>query len=138
MTRNEKLLLAAAVLLVLFGLFLILGSSINIADRKATESVPANVAVLLIAGVLPLVVGVWLFLHTQRGASRRALEAREQTVLRLASQHHGELTVPQVADESGMTLEQATEVLERLYHKSFTEMTLSDSGEMVYRFPVSQ
>lgn len=138
MKRNEKLLLAAAVFLVLFGLFFILGAIINIADRKSTDSIPADVAVLFIAGVLPLVLGVWLFLHTQRGASRRAFDAREQAVLRLAGQHHGELTVLQVAEASGMTLEQAKAVLERLYHTSFTEMNLSDSGEIVYRFPVSR
>lgn len=40
----------------------------------------------------------------------------------------------QVADESGMTLEQAKAVLDRLYHKSFNEKTLADSGELMYRF----
>ncbi len=138
MTRNDKLLLAAGILLVIFGLFLVLGSINNIADRKNTDSVAADVAVLLIAGVLPLVLGVWLVLHARRRASQRAFEARERIVLHLAGQHHGELTVPQVAEESDMTLEQAKEVLERLYRKSFTEVTLSDAGEMVYRFPVSR
>jgi hypothetical protein len=134
--RSEKLLIGVAILVALFGLFMILGATINIFDRKSKDSVPGDVALLIFVGVLPLLVGVWLFLHTRNGVSRRALEAREQAVLHLAGQHHGAVTVPQVAEESGMTLEQANEVLERLYHKHFAEMTLADSGEMVYRFPV--
>jgi len=138
MKMSERLLLAAAVLLTLFGLVMILGATINLFDRTAKDSVPADVALLLLAGVLPVALGVWLFRHTQTGASRRAFAARERTVLHLASQHHGVLTVPQVAEEAGMTLEQAKEVLERLYHKSFTELTLAESGEMVYRFQVER
>jgi hypothetical protein len=134
MTRNEKLLLGAAVLLVLFGLFMILGGFANMFDRKATNTVPTDVALILLAGILPVGLGAWLFRHTRAGAARRALEAREQTVLFLASTHHGVLTAPQVAVESGMSPEQAKEVLDLLYRKSFNQMTLSESGEMVYRF----
>jgi hypothetical protein len=136
MKRSERLLLAAAVLLVVFGLFMIVGAAANIFDRTAKDSVPGMVALLLLLGVLPLVLGVWLFRHTQLGASRRAFEAREQLIVHLASQHQGVLTVPQVAEESGMTLEQAKEVLDHLYRKRFNELTLSDSGEMVYKFQV--
>ncbi len=134
MRLSEKLLLAAAVVLALFGLTMMLGTTVEIFDRTSKDSVGGDVAGFILAGVVPLGVGVWLFWHTRRGASRRALEARELTVIHLASQHEGVLTVPQVAEESGMTLEQAKAVLDRLYHKSFNEKTLADSGEMVYRF----
>jgi len=136
MKTRERLLLAAAVLLVLFGLFMILGATVEIFDRTSKDSVPAAVALLIIMGVLPVVLGVWLFRHIQTGASQRSFEALERTVLHLASQHQGVVTVPQVAEESGMTLEQAKEVLDRLYYKHFNELTLADSGEMVYRFQV--
>jgi hypothetical protein len=136
MKGSEKLLLAVATLLALFGLVMILGSTINLADQKPHESVASDAAVLLLAGILPLALGVWLFWRTLTGASRRAFEAREQAVVHVASRHRGVVTVPQVAEESGMTLEQAKEVLDRLYHKSFNEMTLSDSGEIIYRFQV--
>lgn len=136
MNRSDKQRLAAAGLLVVLGLFLIMGSIGNIADRKTTESVPADLAVLFFVGVLPLVGGVWLVRHTLRGAAERTLEAREQTVMHLAGQHHGVLTVPQVAEEAGMTLEQAKAVLDQLYRKSFSEVSLAESGEMVYRFPL--
>ncbi len=134
MKTSEKLVLAAAVLLVLFGLLIMLGTAVNIFDRTSKDSVPGDVVGLILAGVIPVGVGIWLFWHTQAGAARRALEARELTVLRLASRHEGVLTVPQVAAESDMTLEQAKDVLDRLFRKSFNEVALSESGEMVYRF----
>lgn len=138
MKMSEKLLLAAAVLLVLFGLLIMLGTTVNIFDRASKDSVPGDVAGFILAGILPVVLGCWLFRRTQMGASRRAFEARELTVLRLASRHDGVLTVPQVAAEAGMTLEQAQDVLDRLYRKSFTEIALADSGEMLHRFQLER
>jgi len=134
MKASEKLLLAGGVLLALFGLFMILGVAVSMSDRTSKDSVAGDVAGLIILGIIPLVAGIWLFRHTQAGVSRRAFQFREQTVFHLAKQHQGTLTVPQVVEESGMTFEQAKEVLEYLYHRSFNEMTLSDSGETVYRF----
>jgi len=136
MKLSERLLLVAAVVLALFGLVIILGTTISIFDRTSKSSVPGDVAGLIIAGVLPLALGVWLFWHTRLGASRRAFAARERTVLHLAGQHQGVLTVLQVADESDMTLEQAKAVLDHLYRQSVSELTLAESGELVYRFPL--
>lgn len=134
MKVGERLLLAAAIVLALFGLFMILGGIVDLSAPKSDNSVAGDVALVAVLCVLPVVAGVWLFWRTRRGATRRALEARELTVIHLAGQHQGVLTVPQVAAESGMTLEQAKAVLDRLYHKSFNEKSLADSGEMVYRF----
>lgn len=138
MKSSEKLLLAAAVLLILFGLVMILGTTINIFDRNSKDSVPGDLAGLILAGVIPVVLGGWLFRHTLQGASRRAFEAREVTILRLAGQHKGMLTAPQVAADSDMSVEQAKEVLDRLYRKSFNQVALSESGEMVYQFQLEQ
>ena len=134
MKTSEKGLLAVAVVLTLFGLFIMLGTTVEIFDRTSKDSVGGDIAGFILAGIVPLAVGVWLFWRTLKGAAKRALEARELTVIHLARQHHGVLTVPQVAEESGMTLEQAAEILDRLYHKSFNEKTLAESGELIYRF----
>jgi hypothetical protein len=134
MKLSEKLLLTGAVLVALFGLFMMLGAVINIFDGKSKDSVPGDVALFVFVGIVPLLLGIWLFRYTRMRVSRRALEAREQTVLHLARSHEGTLTVPQVAEEAGMTLEEAKAVLDRLFQHSFNEMTLLDSGETAYRF----
>jgi ABC-type multidrug transport system fused ATPase/permease subunit len=134
MKASEKLLLAVAVVIALFGLFMILGAIVEIFDPSSKNSVPADLALLVFLGLLPLAFAVWLFMRTRANALRRAEETREQLVLHLASRHQGVLTVPQLAEESGMSLEQAKEILDRLYRKSFTQLSLAESGEAIYTF----
>jgi hypothetical protein len=136
MKTSEKLLLAAAVLIALFGLLIILGAIIEIFDPKSKNSVPADVALLVFLGIAPLALAVWLFVRTRAQAALRAETARERIVLHLASLHQGVLTVPQLAEESGMSLEQAKEILDRLYRKSFNQLSLGESGEAIYTFHV--
>lgn len=134
MTIRDRGLQFTAVLISIFGLIIIAASLDDIFKKTASDSVPSNIVFLILIGILPLVLGVWLFRRTQVGASKRALEARERTVLDLASHHMGVLTVPQLAEESGMTLEQAKEILDRLNLKGFDEMAVSESGMVVYKF----
>lgn len=136
MSTSDRLLQAVAVLLGAFGAFMILGAMVEIFDKTAKESVPSALALLILAGILPVVVAFWLFIRTRASASRRALEAREKTVLELAIKHQGVLTVPQVAQESSMTVEQARETLDRLNRKDYVEVAASESGTLVYKFPV--
>lgn len=134
MTIRDMALRLASVLISIFGLIMIAGTLINIFDKRGGNSLASNISFILLLGIVPLVFGVWLFRRTQTGASRRAIEARERIVLDLASHHSGVLTVPQVAEQSGMTLEEAEKILDRLNLKGFNEMAVSESGAMVYTF----
>jgi len=136
MKASEKLLLVVGVIVALFGLLIVLGAIVEIFDPKSKNSVPGDIALLVFLGVLPVALGVWLVRRTWLGASRRAIETREQIALHVAGQHGGTLTVLQLAEGSGMTIEQAKDVLDRLYRKSFSDIALAESGEMVYKVHV--
>jgi hypothetical protein len=68
--------------------------------------------------------------------ARRTVEDSEKTVLQLAQQHHGTLTVVDVAANSALTVEQAKETLDQLNLKGFNEMDVSDAGIIVYKFRI--
>ena len=134
MKPGERVLQAVAVAVVLFGLFMVVGGIGLLLDPKSPQTKASSVALIVCLGLLPAIAGVLLFRHTQAAAAERALEAREQLVLQVASAHQGVLTVAQVAMATGMSLEQAEAVLDRMHHKSFNDKELLDSGEMVYKF----
>lgn len=134
MKMSEKLLQAVAVGIALFGLLIILGSILLMVDPKSKDSIAGDIALLVLLGVVPLAFAVWLFVRTRTAAARRVEATHEQMVLHLASLHQGVLTIPQLAEESGMSLEQAKDLLDRLYRKSFNQLSLAESGEAIYTF----
>ena len=136
MKMSEKLLLAVAVVIALFGLFMILGAVALMTDPKYKDSIASDIALLVLLGVAPLAFAIWLFVRTRASAARRVEAVHEQMVLHLAGRHQGVLTVPQLAEESGMSLEQAKEILDRLYRKSFNQLSLAESGEAIYTFHI--
>jgi hypothetical protein len=134
MTVGERLLLLVAVFLSIFGLVMCLGALVEIFDKTSKNSVPSDIALLGFAGILPVICGVWLYRHTRRIASERAFAGREKLILALAAQHGGALTAPQVAEGSNLTLEQAKATLDHLNQKSFNQVSVSESGGIVYTF----
>ena len=136
MNVGERLLLCVAVLLGVFGLFMCLGALVEIFDKTSKDSAGADIALLVFAGILPIVCGVWLYTHVRRAASERAFAASEKVILALAAQHGGALTAPQVAESSSLTLEQAKSTLDHLNRKSFNQVSVSESGAIVYTFEI--
>ena len=51
------------------------------------------------------------------------------------SQRNGRLTVTETAADTGLTVEEASEILKRLADGGFVEVEITDSGLIVYRFP---
>ena len=134
MTIKDNALRVVAVLISVFGLIIVAGALIEIFNHTGQDSLASNITLLILIGILPLFLGLWLFKRTQTSASRRAMEARERIILNLAAHHGGVLTVPGVAEASGMTLEQSKEILNRLHLKGFNEMAVSESGTILYTF----
>ena len=60
---------------------------------------------------------------------------RQNRVVRLAHQRGGRLTVTETAADTGLTVEEASEILKRLADGGFVEVEITDSGLIVYRFP---
>ncbi len=134
MRFGERLLLAGALLIGLFGVVILAGILIGTLEGTSEYSPSTNLLLSFLFGVFPLAGGLFLFWRVRRAAARRKGEAKEAAVLRVARERQGIVTAVDVAADCGMSLEQAEEILQRLHLRSFSEMDVSDSGTVVYRF----
>ena len=60
---------------------------------------------------------------------------QQNQLLRLAQQRQGRLTVTEAATETGMTVQDAEQIMKDLADRGYVEIELTESGMMVYRFP---
>ena len=62
-------------------------------------------------------------------------KAMETTILKLARQYKGRLTPVELAVNSSLSLEDAEKVLEEIVRKGYANMTVADTGTIIYEFP---
>lgn len=62
-------------------------------------------------------------------------KALETKILRLARQFKGRLTPLELAANSELALEEADKALENIVRKGYANMTVSESGHIIYEFP---
>ena len=93
---------------------------------------------LFAIGVPQVIFGSLLWILAKKlDAAVHLLRYRRQQnrVVRLARQRGGRLTVTETAADTGLTVEEAAEILKRLADGGFVEVEITDSGLIVYRFP---
>ena len=89
-------------------------------------------------GVTQVIFGslLWILAKKLDAAAHLVRYRRQQSrVVRLARQRGGHLTVTETAADTGLTVEEASEILKRLADGGFVEVEITDSGLIVYRFP---
>ena len=89
-------------------------------------------------GVTQVIFGslLWILAKKLDAAAHLVRYRRQQNrVVRLAQQRGGRLTVTEAAAETGLTVEEAGEILKRMAEGGFVEVEITDSGMIVYRFP---
>ena len=89
-------------------------------------------------GVTQVIFGslLWILAKKLDAAAHLVRYRRQQSrVVRLARQRGGRLTVTETAADTGLTVEEAAEILKRLADGGFVEVEITDSGLIVYRFP---
>ena len=114
--------------LMLYGLFQMLRP--HAADGHSFE--------LFAIGVTQVIFGslLWILAKKLDAAAYLVRYRRQQNrVVRLARQRGGRLTVTEAAADTGLTVEEAAEILKRLADGGFVEVEITDSGLIVYRFP---
>lgn len=113
--------------LMLYGLFQMLRPAAS--DDDSFE--------LFAVGVTQVIFGslLWLLAKKLDAAAHLLRYRRQQNrVVRLARQRGGRLTATETAADTGLTVEEAAEILKRLADGGFVEVEITDSGLIVYRF----
>jgi hypothetical protein len=124
-----------AVILLLFGVFLMLGGLINMFPDNAPPNItPSDVFMFVTLGIAPCVIGIILWLRTSKQRKEEARDTLESEILHLANRFHHKLTASDVAIKLVLTPKQAEECLEDLVIKGWARLEISDSGVAVYHF----
>lgn len=124
-----------SVLLLLFGVFLMLGGLINMFPDNAPPSInPSDVFMFVALGIAPCVLGIALWLRTSKQRKEQAHSTLENEILHLADSFHHKLTASDVAIKLVLTPKQAEESLEEMVIKGWARLEMSDSGVAVYHF----
>jgi hypothetical protein len=134
MRLGERMELAAAFLIGVFGVVMIAGVLIQLLEGTSKYSPTTDLLLTLLFGVLPVAGGLLLYRRVRRAVAGRQVDEREAAVLKVVKQRKGTVTAVDVAADCGMSLEHAQETLDGLQRHGFCEMDVADSGMVVYRF----
>jgi hypothetical protein len=111
---------------MLYGLFQILNSN----NPKQFAPFAIGVTLTILGSLL------WVLAKKLDAAAHLVRYRRQQNrVVRLAQQRGGRLTVTETAADTGLTVEEAGDILKRMAEGGFVEIEITDSGMIVYRFP---
>lgn len=124
-----------SVLLVLFGVFLMLGGLINMFPDDAPPKItPSDVFLFIAFGLAPCVLGIALWFRATNERKEQAHGTLENEILHLAKSLHNKLTASDVAIKLVLSPKQAEDCLEELVVKGWARLEISDSGVAVYHF----
>ncbi|MFY7997343.1 MAG: hypothetical protein ACOVSW_01950 [Candidatus Kapaibacteriota bacterium] len=132
---NSSFRYFASVLMMLWGVFLMIGGLVNMfPDNAPPKITPSDVFMFIALGIAPCVLGITLWLRTSKQRKERLHTELEQDILRLAKSCHNKLTASDVAIKIVLSPPQAEEALQEMVIKGWARLEISDSGVAVYHF----
>ncbi|MGB3203078.1 MAG: hypothetical protein WBA99_19390 [Nodosilinea sp.] len=96
-------------------------------------------AAFFILGFPPTALGAWLvwnLRHSSQQSSQAKIQQREQLFLELLQNHGGKLTVLQFAALAKLPVDEAKLFLDQKANALNATFDVSDTGAVVYQFPV--
>jgi hypothetical protein len=124
----------SSIILILFGLTMILGAILKLAEGDPKYSYTSNLAMLIIVGILPASMGCILIYNTIKKNRNSEKDRLENTILKLAKENNGKLTASDVAMNTSLSVEESKNYLDSLCIKGIVELFISESGISVYKF----
>ncbi len=129
----DKLVFLVGLALCCLGTLGLIGSLGNLVD-PGEASAWTYVLATLFLGIIPSALGLWVCRHARRKGKRRSHESTERTILELARERSGKLTVADVAMNTSLSSSEAKEALDQLNLDRLADMDVSESGVVVYHF----
>ncbi|MBN2737516.1 MAG: hypothetical protein JXR70_11085 [Spirochaetales bacterium] len=100
---------------------------------------------LAFMGILPLISGIrrsfqrkWLSRQEEnqaRVSKKDKAKDIEKSILKVASNNKGRLTVLELANETDLSIEEAKSALDQMAAKGYVELKVSENGLILYEFP---
>ena len=131
----DLLVLLVAALLAGFGLIMGLGSILLFFDASSEYSNVELLAMVSFLSLLPLAGGFGLGFYTLKKTMGHRHEKEERSILNLAAQCGGKLSVAEVAARTRYSSDQAAKVLDAMHQRGLNEMEVTEGGAIIYKFP---
>lgn len=140
MKFKSTLYFVVGILSSLFGAFLTLGGIMNFAE-DTEESMIGWIALILLMGVGPLALGVWLIKKSSQMKKEYISESENMTeqmmerkVLQIAADLGGKVTPSEIALKTHITLDKANGLLINMQEAGYAELEITQSGAIIYHF----
>ena len=130
----ERIIFVLGVLVILFGLVMIAGGLINFFDSARERPASESLILMTLLGLGPVVCGFLMCRNMKRKAQHRKAEHIERQILQLAKENQGQLTISEVSMRLTLSSTEAKAVLDQCHLNHLAELSISDSGVVVYRF----
>jgi len=98
------------------------------------DDLAAAIAITMLFGNVPLVVGAILVRAGRAKRRRRRIDAVERQLLAIAQKNNGDLTATLVAMETPLSIDEAREILEMFVTRGVVDMRVDDNGSVIYHF----
>lgn len=124
-----------AVLVAVFGIVMITGTLIQIFDNDTKHTVATNIIMCFLLGVLPLIMGIRIYVSAKNKAKYRQYEKYEKQILQLSHKKHGKLTYSDIAMNTGLTMEESKDIMRQFSANGYAKLHITDEGTVFYEFP---
>jgi hypothetical protein len=120
------------VFMIVFGLFLGFGGTLNYLDNK--DTLLKWIVGEIILGILPIFFGVLLLTKIRKKIKSLDKDDLENKIFQLASKSCARLTIADVSMNTNLTTAESKKILDEFCLNGFAEILVSDSGVIVYYF----
>jgi len=121
-----------AVLMIIFGMMIVGGVIINQDDPHKKSSLASDIVLGVMFGVVPLVLGIYLFRKTSRKLEVSTDNKNQVALLQYAKAHQNKITIAEAALCLSSSVSEAKKLLDELQLKSIFEIELTEEGTLVY------
>ncbi len=121
-----------AILMVCWGIVMTGGAVINIDKGEYDNSLAAELFMVSLIGVLPLVVGTWLLWDGARRAKTAQIDQTQVTLLKHAQASNGRITITEAALVLKQSVADAKAALDEMQSKGIFEIAITDEGTLEY------
>lgn len=120
-----------AIVLIGFGALFTIGTVANLEEGTHDAGPFSTLAVWLLFGLAPLVIGILMLYQQQKSSKRKALGQAQATLLRYAQQQN-RITIAEATVALNAPLEIAKKTLDEMHARNIFELALSEEGTLVY------
>jgi uncharacterized membrane protein len=118
--------------LIVFGLTMFAGAIININEGKSSRTISTDLMLLPILSFVPLFGGAYWLYSINRAQSQKQFNIDRKTILSLAANSGGKISLLEVAQKTSLSQDQAQKHLTEMQKAGLVELRVTEQGDILY------